>query len=94
MALKHGKINPLNVLGYRQLKIIPEHFTVITIEQGPVVGRTNNEVTKWIFENLHSRFAIVSDVKLSEQNAMRTVIRIGFEDPKESSMFMLMCPLI
>ena len=43
-------------------------------------------------KNLKSRFFIGKKVALDKENAVATMINLGFEDPKELSYFMLACP--
>lgn len=90
MALKNGKLNPLNVLGFRVVKKIPKHFTTINVD----VSCDIPTLTRWIFNNLNSRFGVTTGLRISEQNHMTETTRIGFEDPRETSMFMLTCPYL
>jgi len=90
MALKHGKLNPLNVLGFRVVKKIPKHFTTINVE----VSCDPQTLARWIFNNLHSRFGVTTGLIVSDQNHMSETTKVGFEDPRETSMFMLTCPYL
>ena len=49
-------------------------------------------VEKWIDNNLKSRFFLGKCVALTSKNKIEDVIRVGFEDPKELSYFVLACP--
>ena len=86
------KINPLNFYGIRQLEIPPPHFEYTTIE----MRRYNLEQTivKWIEKNLKGRFYVGSIHELDKNNKQVKVIKIGFEDPKELSIFTLSCPYL
>lgn len=90
MALKNGTLNPLNVLGFRTLNRIPKHF------QSAYVDVSCDELTlkRWIFANLNGRFSVVSELNISDANFMTEAIKIGFEEPKELTMFMLTCPYL
>lgn len=89
---KPTKINPLDFYGIRQLKVPPPHFEYVTIE----MRRYNLEQTivKWIETNLKGRFYVGSIHELDRNNKHSRVIKIGFEDPKESSIFTLGCPYL
>lgn len=90
MALKNGTLNPLNVLGFRVLNRIPKHFHSVYVD----VSCDGPTLTRWIFANLNSRFGVVSELNISEANHMTESIKIGFEDPRETTMFMLTCPYL
>jgi len=49
---------------------------------------------KWIENNLKSRFYIGKAVSLDESNKMQYNVRIGFEESRELSYFMLACPYL
>lgn len=86
------KINPLNFYGIRQLEVPPPHFEYTTIE----MRRYNLEQTmvKWIEKNLKGRFYVGTMYELDKNNKQVKVIKIGFEDPKELSVFTLGCPYL
>lgn len=87
MSLNRGEINALNVLGLRKLSFIPDHFVKISVD--------NNVDTKllsqWIEYNLNSRYAIQTSYSLDAKRKMISVIEIGFEDPKELTIFTIGC---
>jgi hypothetical protein len=87
MSLSRGKINPLNVLGFRKLSFIPEHFSKI------VIGHKIDTkiVEHWIEYNLNSRYAIQSKHQLDNNRKIISVSEIGLEDPKELTMLSLGC---
>jgi hypothetical protein len=88
--LRNGTLNPLNVLGFRLVNKIPKHFTTISVE----VDCDVPTLTRWIYNNLNSRFGVVSELKVSDRNHMAESKKIGFEDPRETTMFMLTCPYL
>lgn len=86
------KINPLNFYGIRQLKAPPPHFEYTTIEM-----RTYNleqTIVKWVEKNLRGRFYVGVMYELDKNNKQVKVIKIGFENPKELSVFTLSCPYL
>lgn len=81
------KINALNVLNYREVDDPPPyfHFTVLDIRYNLI-----QSLREWILENLKYRFYIGETLVL-ENNQFVTKLKIGFEEPKESSFFLLAC---
>jgi hypothetical protein len=90
MALKHGKVNPLNVLGMRRVEKIPDHFQCIRVENSYRL----QEISRWIFSNLNGRYGIAEELTITANNSVVTRARIGFEEAKEISLFMLTCPYL
>jgi hypothetical protein len=92
LSNRSKKVNPLNFYGIRQLKVPPPHFEYITIE----MRRYNLEQTivRWIEKNLKGRFYVGQIYELDKNNKEIKVIKIGFEDPKELSLFTLGCPYL
>lgn len=81
------KINPLNVLGCREVQDPPPYFHYYYIDlKYNIVG----SVKDWIYENLKHRFYI-GECLVLENNQYHTKIKIGFEEPKEASFFLLAC---
>jgi hypothetical protein len=91
MALRHGTVNPLSALGVRKLTFLPEHFVKITVRKTPL---DTKKLDLWINYNLNSRYAIRKTFILDESKKVVEATEIGFEDPKEITMFSLGCPLI
>ena len=87
MALNRGEVNALNVLGFRKLTFIPEHFTKLCIDHKFDIKL----VEHWIEFNLNSRYAIQSNYGLDSNRKMIPIIEIGIEDPKELTMLSLGC---
>lgn len=87
-----NKINPLNFYGIRQLKVPPPHFEYITIEMRKY--NLEQTIVKWIEKNLKGRFYVGAMYELDKNNKQVKVIKIGFEDPKELSIFTLSCPYL
>lgn len=86
-----NKINPLNVLGYREVSDPPPYFEYLTLD----IKHYNivDSVKLWIYENLKHRFYIGEVLDL-QNNQYVVKIKIGFEDPKDASFFLLACPLL
>jgi hypothetical protein len=87
MALNRGTVNALNVLGFRKLSFIPEHFSKISIDS----KFDTKIIEQWIEYNLNSRYAIQGKYSLDANRKMISVIEIGIEDPKELTMLSLGC---
>ena len=87
MALNRGTVNALNVLGFRKLSFIPEHFSKISIDQ----KLDSKAIEQWIEFNLNSRYAIQNVYKLDGNRTMISIVEVGLEDPKELTMLSLGC---
>lgn len=48
-----------------------------------------SSIEKWIFENLKNRYYVARE---KTRGFGQSNIKVGFEDPKEASYFMLACP--
>jgi len=83
------KVNPLNVLEIRQVDFCPSYFETVTISP-----RYNliESIKDWIVTHLSGRFFIGQTIGLDQHEAIETQIKIGFEEKKELSYFMLACP--
>tara|TARA_B110000503_G_scaffold120062_1_gene182401 strand:+ start:164 stop:439 length:276 start_codon:yes stop_codon:yes gene_type:complete len=85
------RINPLNVFEARRVSFCPPHFEIITIEK---TYNIDTAMSEWINENCKGRFFIGPTVELNSDNKIVTKLKIGFENSKEMSYFMLACPLL
>jgi hypothetical protein len=85
--VSEDKINPLNVLNYREVEDPPPYFHYIILD---VKYNLIQSIREWILENLKNRFYI-GETFVLENNQFVTKIKIGFEEPKESSFFLLAC---
>lgn len=84
------KINPLNVLECREVPDPPPHFEYVLLDlKYNIVG----PLKAWIYENLKHRFYI-GEALVLEDNQFTTRIKIGFEEPREASFFLLACSLL
>lgn len=82
--------NPLNLFGARQVELLPPNFTIVTM---PATYNTHDSIVRWIYDHCKGRFYAGKGIELSN-GSVETVIKIGFEDPKESSYFVLACPYL
>lgn len=71
------------------MKFPPDYFEYVNVD---VSYNLKDAVEKWIEKNCKSRFYIGRSVVCSSDNKIENSIRIGFEDSKELSYFMLACP--
>lgn len=90
MKIKKGILNPLNVLDIRYVQKIPKHFTSIMVE----LSCDEKTIKRWIYNNLSSRFNVVKDLVVLDNNLMTELTKISFEDKRESSLFILKCPYL
>ena len=94
MRLLAQEPNPLNILDIRELDYVPTHFEKIKLKCEMYYGTEKiEEVKRWIYKNLSSRFCIVQDLEILD-NKIEQVYILGFEDPSESSFFSLACPVL
>lgn len=89
MALKNGKINPLNVLGLRRVEFPAHHFVYTNIPK--YTPLFINNLNFWISQNLNGRYYIGQYIDIIDNTIIFTA-RIGFEQEKELSFFKLACP--
>lgn len=87
MPLKNGTPNPLNWLGLRQVLFPAQHFHYTEVAYSP---RIMGELEDWIRENLNGRFYIGQAINLTPgDNTLSYTIKIGFEEKKELSFFLI-----
>ena len=82
--MKLKQPNPLNYFKVRSTQYLPRHFEVLSL---PISYNMESSIEKWIFENLKNRYYVSRDIR-----GVNSTIKVGFEDPKEASYFMLACP--
>lgn len=85
------KLNPLNVLKIREVEAPPPlfHYVIIDFDD-----RQIENIRCWILDRLKHRFYIGETLTLNSNNQFETKVKIGFEDAKESSFFLLSCPFL
>lgn len=80
------KINPLDYFEVRKFKVPPGYFEYICV---PLTYNLEKSIEKWIDQNLRGRFYVGRSLDV-ESNSL--VLKIGFEEAKELSLFTLACP--
>jgi hypothetical protein len=86
------KPNADTLLGTRKLPVIPDYFEILSIQYK---YNTIDAVERWIKTNLKGRYAICKSVNISDTTQkIETVVKIGFENQKEASYFLLACPIL
>jgi len=89
ISTKLKKPNILDFYNIRKPKKAPYHFEYINI---PIQYNLENTISRWIQDNLKSRFYVGKDIYINDENKILECLKIGFEDPKELSYFTLACP--
>jgi hypothetical protein len=84
--MKLKQPNPLNYFKVRNTQYLPRHFEVVSL---PISYNMESSIEKWIFENLKNRYYVSRE---KTRTFGHNNIKVGFEDPKEASYFMLACP--
>lgn len=87
--MKEFKVNPLNVIGGRHMECLLPHMSPIA--SSSIAGLYRHEIVSWIEDNLKGRYWLGSLTKL-EDNRIAAYDAIAFEDPYESTIFLLSCP--
>jgi len=81
-----------NLFGTRKLKYSPAHLSYTTI---PMSYNLEKAVDKWIYSNLKKRYYIGKGFAIGNaKKHPNSCLKVGFEDPKELSYFILACPLL
>ena len=75
----------------RRLSYEPSHLATIDLSH---TYNIESAISKWIDTNLKKRYFLKKVIGLTKENKIETVLRAGFEDPKELSYFVLACPLL
>lgn len=87
--MKEFKINPINVIGGRRLECLLPHMSPMPARN--TGGLYRHDIISWIEDNLKGRYWVGSITKL-EDNRIAAYDAIAFEDPHESTIFLLSCP--
>ena len=92
MFSKTNQVNPLNYFGCRQFGKKPKGLEFLKLNY----DWNDNEdmIEKWFLENLKGRFYIGKHLDVDAQGKIQNMILVGFENPKELSIFNLSCPFI
>lgn len=89
--MKTKEANALNFYEARRLQSPLEHFESINL---PVKYNLEDSLARWITDNLKNRFFIIKTLDVDNNNEVRNILSVGFEDPKELSYFTLACPYL
>ena len=92
MALKTGTPNSLNFFKLRRVEFAAPQFEYVTIKTSNL--QIIKKINKWIEANLNSRYYSGQKISLDQNNSIVYNAKIGFEDQKELSFFLLMCPYV
>lgn len=82
--LKHGEINPLNVMGLRRVEYCPPHFEKVFFN----CRVQDKKITDWIYENFEGRFYF-GNLYRALDNKAEIFKCAAFEEPAEVSIFLL-----
>mgnify|MGYP000865462062 CR=1 FL=1 len=86
------KINPLNVLDIRKVEFCPPYFETAVIDPSYNI---HVAIDDWIYSNCSGRYYIGTTVEENEShNGIKRKLKIGFEESKELTYFMLACPYL
>ena len=85
------KIKPFNVFDCRRVDYCPPYFESdhFNIRHG-----RDRIVNSWIVENLSGRYYIDRSITLDNNQNIDQQIKIGFEDKKDMSYFLLACSVL
>jgi hypothetical protein len=83
--------NPLNIFNLRKVEQSPPYFDFINI---PFTYNIQESIERWIESHLKGRYYIGRTVDLVDNKIQGNLIKIGFEESKEMSYFMLACPYL
>jgi hypothetical protein len=86
--IKNREPNPLEFFNMRRMRLCPPHFEVTTTS---MMYNLEDSIDRWIKENLKGRYYVGKGI-VAHSSIKEPVIKIGFEEPKEASYFMLACP--
>ena len=84
-----NKVSAQDYFEIRRLSYEPSHLATIDL---PHTYNIETAISKWIESNLKKRYYLKKVVGLTRENKIESVLRAGFEDPKELSYFTLACP--
>ena len=81
--------NPLNLFECRKLEVPPPFFEYINTE---FTYNLDGAINTWIEKNMKGRYFVGRITDIDKDKKVGVVLKIGFEEPKELSYFMLACP--
>lgn len=86
-------LNPNNFFQIRKLNFEAPHLEYIDL---PFTYNIESSLEKWITKHCKNRFFIKKTISVgsNQETSLNFKMRVGFEDPKEMSYFVLACPLL
>ncbi len=90
MSIKSAT-TPENLFKIRRLSHQPPHLETIDLAYTYNIEKA---LEKWIEANLKKRYFLSKSVGVTSENKIDNIVRVGFEDPKELSYFVLACPFL
>ena len=90
---KKNTPNPLNIYDCRKFGKKPHGLEFLQLDY-TMFDQSLEGIEKWILENLKGRYYVGKHLAVDNQNRIRNFILVGFENPKELSLFNLSCPYI
>ena len=91
MLLKSKQPNRLEVFKCRKTSSPPAHFEYKKL---PLTYNLSDSISNWIADHLKGRYYVGRSIAVNETRSIETILKVGFEDPKELSYFTLACPLL
>ena len=85
------KVNPFDVLNCREVSNPPYHYEYTTLN---IPYHKSNSIKTWITFSLKSKFYFGETLVLDPNNKYVVKYKVGFEDPKELTIFLLTCPYL
>ena len=86
------KINHLKFYGKQKVPhFCPAHFETITMIPK---YRHKNILDMWLSNYISGRYYLGNSLELNESNEVKTCIKIGFEEKKDMTYFLLACPFL
>lgn len=82
--------NLLKFFGLNRFEFPPPYLEYIHTTQDKISGI--DVLTHWINNNCKSRYYLGVTIGVNTNNKIDKLIKIGFENPKELSYFILACP--
>ena len=86
--IKQKEPNGLEFFEMRKMRVCPPHFEVTS---ATLTYNLEDSIIRWIKDHLKGRFYVGKGVEI-KNGSVANVLKIGFEEPKEASYFMLACP--
>lgn len=85
--MKQPRINPLDIFEVRRVDFCPPYFETTIF---PLRYNVKEAISEWIEDNLSGRYYVGKTI--TSHKTMNSNVKIGFENTKELSYFLLACP--